>query len=132
MSMENKMSLEAELQHRIRLAGHAMTEALQHLTGERPSERGAEAALREGLDRLYSIHPSSEATSSELNERWWVDETEEDYAIIYVDRETPDGEPYAHVLFEADWGTLEQARHIADLHNATRAVPSPESEGGVR
>ena len=55
--------------------------------------------------------------SEPLNERWLVSETQEDDAVVFVERVTSNGETYAHVLFEADWGELEHAEHIAKLHN---------------
>jgi hypothetical protein len=49
----------------------------------------------------------------------WVAEANGDGTdvMIYVQAATDAGIEVAHVLFEDDWGSLEDAEHIAKLHN---------------
>ncbi len=52
-----------------------------------------------------------------LTVEWLVSETSDGYPVIFVAKVLDNGEPYAHVLFQGDWGELEHAEHIAKLHN---------------
>lgn len=56
--------------------------------------------------------------------RWLITETADAHAVVYVSR--PEPSSAATVLFEADWGTLADAAHIA-LHNPQRALREVEA-----
>jgi hypothetical protein len=69
---------------------------------------------------MSDTHRSEKLTAAYIDPvtvEWFVGETQDDYPVVFIEKVLDNGEPYAHVLFQGDWGELEHAEHIAKLHN---------------
>lgn len=76
-----------------------------------------------------SSHPMTNRRFAEIHNRrldevtpgpWLVSEDQDGKALVYVERQSPEGETYASVLLAADWATEADVQFVA---SARRSVP---------
>ena len=76
-----------------------------------------------------SSHPMTNRRFAEIQNRrldevttgpWLVSEDQDGKALVYVERQSPEGKTYASVLLAADWATEADVQFVA---SARRSVP---------